>query len=195
MTIVRPMITYTFILLFATCGFEMVAKPTHAKSDQSDDRLEGIGVPLAQESSAAVDKALVGRWACTRNEDGGITRVDLLVLRFNDHTYYAEFSPSSLGQNGTRHNLSDAVLQYRMFTAIIEGERFMNFQGIGLNDDRSYVFCGYKISNGNLILREVRLDIFPDRIGSIDEARRIVAKRLITGSIYKPLPIKCHKVR
>jgi hypothetical protein len=202
MSIVRLIIMNTLIL-FVVGGDCGIPASLGAESGFPKSRaLEGIAAPLGSEGVASIDPALVGRWTCMRKDDEGVTKVKLLALKFSAHAYYGAFTPVSMDKNSVSGSLLDKligpILHFRMFISRVDDHRFINFQGIGLNDDRSYTFCEYEINdNGDLILREVNRDIFAANIRSIEEARRAVSRnlKLGDGNLYKPTPMKCSKVR
>jgi hypothetical protein len=154
----------------------------------------GINVPLGSESDSVIDPALVGRWVCVQSEPGEVTRLNLLVLKFNEHAYYGAFTPGLRDRKGMKNSCTDCILHYRMFISVVDGHSFLNYQSIGLGDNRIYVFDGYAYDhNGDLVLRVVNMNIFKKGISSISEARKIVSRRLHTDTVYSKAPAVCHR--
>ncbi len=109
----------------------------------------GSPVPISDAADATAVPELVGHWQTLPGEEEG----EMLVLKFDAHTYYAE-----LREAGTEPFDEDTI-RLRAFISEVEGSRIINAQNIDSLDDedRLYFFYAYDLgSDGLLTLTELQ---------------------------------------
>lgn len=98
--------------------------------------------PLGDASTAPFDQALLGTW-----EIANVDTVLVLVHRFNEHEYLAEWEEVTTGTGGVETR-RDA--RARFFITVLDEVRFLNVQELG---DTVYSFAAYSVSGDELRLR------------------------------------------
>jgi len=154
----------------------------------------GLKVPLGSVNEASIDEQLVGLWTCIERTSKEVISGETLFLRFNDREYFLKMSGESsiLSEpNKTPVNLTSFA---RAYSTEISGTNFLNVQNIFISGKRRYVFYSYSMpSPDNLIIKFVDMNIFPEDLSTIAEARRIVLEKINDPDLYEDDTMKCER--
>ena len=111
--------------------------------------------PLGRSEVAPIDKGLVGNWLYknTDQKESGI----VTITPFNG----SELLIVTREEGKSAHDF------YRAFLSVVDGEKFLNIQEIKpSNEERSWMFINYAVSNGELTIKIVEDKLFKDKIAS-----------------------------
>ncbi|MDP3937248.1 MAG: hypothetical protein Q8R92_03830 [Deltaproteobacteria bacterium] len=156
----------------------------------------GSEVPLGAVNEASIDEQLVGMWTCVRRTPKEVMSGETLFLQFNDREYYLQMSGETRILSEPDKEQFYLTSFRRAYSTEIFGTTFLNVQNITVSGKRRYVFYSYSMpSPDKLIIQFVDMNLFPQDLSTIEEARRIVQEKINNPDLYEDDAMKCQRVQ
>ncbi len=131
--------------------------------------------PLSDPSQAVLDSALAGDWKAADPEDNQLITVTFLAWNKRELVAFSR----EAGETGGK------IDAYRVFVTVIDGQRFLNMQELGLQSSKEWFFASYRVSGDTLTFQFIDDTLFgSQKLDSSDALRDLVRRNLDNPALY-----------